>query len=74
MTRLLHSSKFWTAMTDVVISLVLYFVGKYVPGAADDINFVIGAIQPVFLMVIAGIFAEDAAAKRAGLDPNPERN
>jgi len=74
MTRLLHSSKFWTAMTDVVISLTLYFVGKYVPGAADDINFVIGAIQPIFALVIAGIFVEDYAAKRAGNDPNPGRN
>jgi len=74
MNRLLNSSKFWTAMVDVVISLGLYFIGKYVPGAAEDVNTVIVALQPVFAMVIAGIFVEDAAAKRAGMDPNPDRN
>jgi len=74
MNRLLHSSKFWTAITDVVISLALYFIGKYVPGAADDVKTVIVAVQPVFALVIAGIFIEDAAAKRAGNDPDPLNN
>jgi len=51
----------------MVISLVLYFGAKYLaPEIADDMKFVIAAIQPVFIALIAGIAAEDAAAKRNG--------
>ena len=67
MKRLLNSAKFWTAIVDLVLSLVIYFVVKYAaPAAAEDVKFVIAAVQPVFGLVIAGIFIEDAAAKRAG--------
>jgi ABC-type Na+ efflux pump permease subunit len=67
MQRLLKSAKFWTAIIDVVISLILYFTGKYLaPTIAEDIKIVIAAIQPVFLMVIGGIAYEDGQAKRAG--------
>jgi len=69
MQRLMHSSKFWTAIIDVIISLLLYFIGKYVPALADDVNFVVAAIQPVFLLVIAGIFLEDVASYRSGASP-----
>ena len=52
---------------NTVISLILYFTGKYLaPAAADDIKVLIGALQPVFVAVIAGIFVEDYAVKRAG--------
>lgn len=65
---LFRSRKFWLLILDTVISLALYFTGKYLaPAVANDINFLIGAIQPVFVAVIAGIFVEDAAAKRAGI-------
>jgi len=54
-------------MFDLVVSLILYFVGKYAaPAMADDITYVIAAIQPVFLLVIGGIAYEDGKAKGAG--------
>jgi hypothetical protein len=65
MKRLLNSSKFWALILDTVISSVLFFVGKYaVPELAEDIKFVIMALQPVFLVLIAAIAAEDVAVKR----------
>lgn len=49
-------------MLDTVIALALYFGVKY--GAAsmvDDVKFIIGIMQPVFLMLIYSITKEDAA-------------
>ena len=64
---LVRSRKFWIAMFDLVVSLVLYFVGKYAaPTIADDVKIVIGLIQPVFLLLIGGIAYEDGKAKAAG--------
>ena len=51
---------------DVGITLGLFFVGKYAPGVAEDMNVVIIAIQPVFVMLIAGIAIEDAAFIKSG--------
>jgi di/tricarboxylate transporter len=66
-TMLTQSRKFWLLVLDVALSLILYFTGKYLaPAIAEDVNFVIGAMQPVFVAVIAGIFIEDAALKRSG--------
>jgi len=65
---ILKSRKFWLMMVDVVVSLVTYFVGKYVaPGASADILWVVGLMQPVIISLIVGIAVEDAAEKR-----NPE--
>lgn len=64
MQRLLNSAKFWTAIIDLVVSLILYFVGKYAAaGAFEDVKFVIAALQPVFLMLIGSIAYEDARIK-----------
>ena len=61
------SRKFWTAIVDVAVVLILYFVGKYGSESLfDDIQLVIITIQPVFILVIGGIAYEDAAAKKAG--------
>ena len=68
---LLNSRKFWVAMFDLIVSLVLYFGGKYAhPSVAEDMIFLIGAIQPVFLLVIGGIAYEDGKAKAAGVHPS----
>lgn len=66
MKRLLNSSKFWLLVFDVATSTALYFVGKYALGALEDAKFLIVTIQPLFALVVTGIFVEDAAAKRAG--------
>ena len=60
---LLHSRKFWLMVFDTVVSLALYFIGKYVPSAAEDVKYVIFGLQPVVIAVIVGIFVEDAAEK-----------
>lgn len=64
---LFNSRKFWTLIFDMVISLAIFFVGKYSsPDTLEMAKYVIAAIQPVFLFVIAGIAFEDGMAKRAG--------
>ncbi len=61
------SRKFWLMVSDIAISLITYFVGKYVtPEAGKDILTVIGLLQPVIVSLILGIAVEDAAMKRAG--------
>jgi len=47
------SRKFWLLILDTVVSIATFFVGRYVVQAeADVILFLIGALQPVFLMLI----------------------
>jgi hypothetical protein len=66
MSALLHSRKFWIMITDVVVSLVTYFAGKYInPEAAKDILFLIGALQPAVLLVIGSIAVQNVAGIRA---------
>ena len=65
--RMFRSRKFLTLLLDTAISLVTYFVAKYVSESAGrDVLFLIGAIQPVILAVIVMWGVEDAAEKRAG--------
>jgi hypothetical protein len=51
-------------VVDVVVSSTLFFVGKYLPGAAEDVKFLIVTIQPVFLLVIGSIAAQNVEAMR----------
>jgi len=68
LAKLFRSRKFLTLLLDTAISLVTYFVAKYVSESAGrDVLYLIGAIQPVILAVIVMWGVEDAAAKRAGL-------
>jgi hypothetical protein len=65
--KLFRSRKFLTLVIDTVVSLLIFFVTKYAaPAAADDILYVIAAMQPVVLAVVAMWGIEDAAEKRAG--------
>lgn len=66
MASIFKSRKFWIMVTDVIVSLVTYFVGKYLnPEAAKDILFLIGALQPVILLVIASIAIQNVEGIRA---------
>ena len=56
---LVRSRKFWLLVLDTVISLILYFIGKYLPGAEADVKFAILALQPVVISVIVSIAWED---------------
>ena len=63
-SALFHSRKFLILGVDTLLSLILYFTGKYfAPTTVDDIKFVIVALQPVFGIIIGGIAIEDAAMK-----------
>lgn len=47
------SRKFWLVIMDLVVSIAMFFGGKYlVPEDFEIVKFLIGAIQPVFLMLI----------------------
>lgn len=59
-SALAHSRKFWLLAVDVIGSLVLYFTTKYLsPSAADDVKIVIASLQPIFVVLIGAIVAED---------------
>ena len=58
---LFKSRKFWLAMFDLVVSLTLFFVGKYASWVMEDVQAVIVAIQPVFVILIGSIAYEDGA-------------
>jgi hypothetical protein len=65
--KFLQDPKFWTAVIDVLVSLVLYFAGKYAaPSAFEDIKVLIVAVQPVVLIAIVGLLQRDSAAIRNG--------
>ncbi|MGE5138301.1 MAG: hypothetical protein ACM3JD_02460 [Rudaea sp.] len=66
MRALLTSRKFLVLVMDTIISITLYFSGKYAgASAAEDIQFLIGALQLPALMLIYAIAHEDAAEKGA---------
>ena len=47
------SRKFWLLILDTVVSIAIFFIGRYVLDAqAEPVLFLIGALQPVFLMLI----------------------
>ncbi len=59
-SSLLQSRKFWLMVVNVIVSLITYFVTKYVnPEAAKDVLFLIGALQPVVIAVIASITVQN---------------
>ena len=60
------SRKFWLAVSDVVVSLTTYFVGKYLnPESAKDLLFLIGSLQPVILLVIGSITVQNIEGIKA---------
>lgn len=59
---LLKSRKFLLLTLDTVVSLLLYFVGKYFQVAEADLKFLVAALQPVFVVIIGAIAYEDAHA------------
>jgi len=64
---LLRSRKFLLLVLDVVVSFAVYFITKYAaPSFADDMLYVIGGLQPVFVVIIGAIAYEDGQAKKAG--------
>jgi hypothetical protein len=69
MSSIFKSRKFWIMVCDTVVSLVTYFVGRYLnPESVKDILFLIGALQPVILLVIASITVQNVAGIKAQAD------
>ena len=66
MKRLLNSSKFLLLILDTILSTIVFFVAKYAQVAQEDIMFLVGILQPVFVALIVGIAVEDAAEKING--------
>jgi hypothetical protein len=70
MRRLFRSSKFYTLVLDTVVSVLLTGMGMFLeeqhPEAVEFARYTILAIQPVFVMLIGAIAAEDIAAKKNG--------
>jgi hypothetical protein len=67
MTSIWVSRKFWLMVMDLTISLSTYFIGKYLnPAAAQDLLFLIGAVQPVVLAVIVSITIQNVEGIKAG--------
>jgi len=64
---LFESRKFWLMILDTVVSITLWYVNRNSPQALEDVKFLIGAIQPVFITLIGSIAHEDAAAMAAGI-------
>jgi hypothetical protein len=58
---LLHSRKFWLLVLDTVVSLALFFVGKYAVIAFDDLKFAVLSLQPVFVAIILAVAWEDTS-------------
>lgn len=73
MKNLLYSRKFWLLVLDTVVSALTYFVGKYVVEAtAQDILYMVGILQPVFVTVIAAVAYEDGKQIQAGTHPTQQ--
>jgi len=66
---LFRSRKFLLLILDVVVSIALYFVGKYAPVAIEDVKFAILTLQPLVVLLIGSIAYEDGAALGA---PQPK--
>jgi len=63
---LFTSRKFWLMVADVVVSVGSYFVTKYAsPELTKDVLFLIGALQPVILLVIGSLTVQNVAEIKA---------
>ena len=57
-------------VVDIVVSTATYFVSKYLPPeTGKDVLFLIGSWQPVVLLVIGSITAQNVAAIKAQAAP-----
>jgi hypothetical protein len=52
-------AKEWALVVDAVLSLAVYFVGKYFAVAVEDLKFVIAALQPILMLYIGSVAFDD---------------
>lgn len=61
---MIYSKSFWTGVLDAVVALILYFVGKYAaPSIFEDVKFVILAVQPIILAIIAALVVDEGVKR-----------
>ena len=48
-----------TLIVDAVISILLFFVGKYAPLAIEDVKFLVVALQPVIAIYLGLVYSHD---------------
>jgi len=61
------SRKFWIMTCDVIVSLATYFITKYAsPDAAKDALTLIGALQPIVLLVVGSMTVQNLKAMVTG--------
>jgi drug/metabolite transporter (DMT)-like permease len=73
MSNLWTSRRFWVVILDTVISIVSFVVAHYVadPNTTAMVTFLVGALQPVFVIVITAYTFDDVTALKAtGKYPN----
>ena len=61
---LFGSRRFWTMLIYTIVSVALYFVGKYFQVAAEDVKFLIAALLPIALALVAAYTVDDMQAAR----------
>lgn len=65
---MLLNEEFWTLVLDTVVSLVTYFATALLaPEHADMVIYVVLALQPIFLALIAAFAAKKVAAIKSGV-------
>ena len=70
MKSLLHSRKFWLAVSDMIVTLVILWSHELLPAVRVEVFVAtVIAIQAPFVVLINGIAKEDAAAIAAGIHP-----
>jgi len=59
--------KIKTLLIDGIVTLVLYFVGKYAaPGILDDVKIVLLVVQPIVAGILLGMYQTEQAVLKAG--------
>lgn len=54
--NMFKSRRFWLLVLDTIVSVVLHYYG------GTDVQFLVGALQPVFISVILAYTIDDTAA------------
>ena len=50
-------------VTSIVFSMLIFFIGKYLSTATEDIKFVVGALQPLAWFLIVSYTIDDMGEK-----------
>ena len=59
MNKIFKSRRFWLLILDSIVSIILHYV------AGPDVQFLIGALQPVFITLIIAYTVDDTVATQA---------